>query len=162
MSNTQQNNKIYAIYLGGSHNQTNIEVHDLVFTVGQDIESCYEFCVNNWFGTGRPHLDGYFEIETSQDSVDTENKEYSLFCLNFGGYLPNQLAEIHEFILVLAKTKGEAIKQGKRNLQLKFHDLHMDECFEIDDIINISQKIDLKFASQKDMQFTLTNCYKKL
>jgi Domain of Unknown Function (DUF1543) len=162
MSDSHPNNKIYAIYFGGNHTQTNIEVHDLVFGIGPDIESCHQYCVDNWFGEQRPHIDGYVEIEIPNNNTNAGENEYSLFCLNFGGYIPGQLAEMHEIVFVLAKTKGEAITQAKSNLKLKFYDLHLDECLEVDNIIDVSQKVDLKFSSPKDLQFEVFNCYKKL
>lgn len=166
--NTEDQNYIFAIYLGGKHADANIEIHDLVFTTGATLESCYNFCIQNWFGTKKPHIDGYFQIETNQKDeilVDNLNStKNSLFCLNFGGYMKNQLAEMHEFMILLAESKSEAIIKAKSKLQLQFDMLHLDNCFQIDEVIDISQKTGVHFDKnfQLEEKIKLVNCYIKL
>ena len=158
-------NSIFVIYLGGKHTQANIEVHDLVFTTGNCLEDCYDYCRSKWFGQGTPHIDGYFQIDTSNSTeIPSSNKSSNkLFCLNFGGELKGQLAEMHEFVLTLAPTKGTAISQAKKQLQLSFNDLHLDNCFEIDDIIDVSAEIELQVnLDTLEDRVKLANCYIKL
>jgi hypothetical protein len=161
-------NNLYVIYLGGKHPRANIEVHDLVFTIGKDIQSCFQFCLDNWFPNDnniqkiKPHIDGYFQIELPYSY--TSVGEYSLFCLNYGGYLPNQLAEMHEFILVFAKNNLDAIKESNKKLKLKFALLHMDNCLQLDELINISDVLDLKFdeRTKEEVKISLFQEYYSL
>lgn len=153
--------KIFIIYLGGKHPKANIEVHDLVFTTGQTIESCFSFCIENWFANNtysntrtNPHIDGYYQLELPKNYVSSG--EYSLFCLNYGGYLPNQLAEMHEFIIVFAKDKNNAIRQSNKKLKLKFALLHMDNCLQLDELINVSELLGLKFNEQSKDQVSIS------
>ena len=160
-SNSTNHNSIFVIYLGGKHSQANIEVHDLIFTTGNSLEDCYDYCRSKWFGQGTPHIDGYYQIDTSNSpEIPSSNK---LFCLNFGGYLTGQLAEMHEFILTLAPTKGTAISQAKKQLQLGFNDLHLDNCFEIDDVLDVSVELGFEVSIETlEGRVKLVNCYIKL
>jgi hypothetical protein len=156
---------IYAIYLGGKHPCSNIELHDLVVTTGESIQDCFEFCRQNWFVNNPvgqstnnrgnlfsepkpaiiPHIDGYYRVELPQDYIS--GGEYSLYCMNYGGYLPDQLAEMHEIVMVFAKDKGDAIKKSKKLLKLKFELLHMDNCLNLDDMIDVSELSGCRFHS---------------
>ena len=69
--NSTNHNSIFVIYLGSKHSQANIEVHDLVFTTGNSLEDCYDYCRSKWFGQGTPHIDGYYQID---DSITSSNK----------------------------------------------------------------------------------------
>ena len=158
-------NSIFVIYLGGKHFQANIEVHDLVFTTGNCLEDCYGYCRSKWFGQGTPHIDGYYQIDiVGSPEIQGSNKSSNkLFCLNFGGYLTGQLAEMHEFILTLAPTKGNAISQAKKQLQLGFNDLHLDNCFEVDDVLDVSVELGFEVSIETlEDRVKLVNCYIKL
>jgi hypothetical protein len=153
--------KIFIIYLGGKHPKANIEVHDLVVTSGNCIQDCVNFCIHSWFANhdsilvkSNPHIDGYYQLELPKNY--SSNGQYSLFCLNYGGYLPNQLAEMHEFIIVFAKDKNDAIKQSNKKLKLKFDLLHMDNCLQLDELINISDLLGLKFNEKTKDQVTIS------
>jgi hypothetical protein len=171
------NNNIYAIYLGGKHPSSNIELHDLVVTTGESIQDCFEFCRQNWFVNNPigqstndrenlfgnlnppkpaiiPHIDGYYKVELPQDYVS--GGEYSLYCMNYGGYLPGQLAEMHEFVMVFARDKGDAIKRSKKLLKLKFGLLHMDNCLSLDDMIDVSELSGCRFHSPNPEGVTVT------
>jgi hypothetical protein len=171
--------KIFAIYLGGKHPRANIELHDLVITTGNSIQDCFQFCLDNWFVNKpllsenyscrdlfespnletkppkiKPHIDGYFQIDLPSDYVI--GGEYSLYAMNYGGYLPNQLAEMHEFVMVFAKDKGDAIKRSKKLLKFQFDLLHMDNCLEVDDIINLSESTGHRFSSHNPKGVIIT------
>ena len=159
--NSTNHNSIFVIYLGGKHSQANIEVHDLIFTTGNCLEDCYDYCRSKWFGQGTPHIDGYYQIDIiGSGEIQGSNK---LFCLNFGGELKGQLAEMHEFVLTLAPTKGIAISQAKKQLQLGFNDLHLDNCFEMDDVLDVSAELGFEVSLETlEDRVKLVNCYIKL
>ena len=64
MSQTNQTgNKLFAVYLGGRAPRCNTELHDVVFVVGESIETSYERLMDKWFGDPlRLHIDSWIEL----------------------------------------------------------------------------------------------------
>ncbi|CUS48097.1 MAG: DUF1543 domain protein of unknown function [Idiomarinaceae bacterium HL-53] len=135
--------KLFLVYVGGSAPGANIELHDVRFVVGNAIEDCYPQLRAQWYGTKKGlHLDSYVEIHHVDGYAIQLQKEPSaqtkkLYFVNFGGYLPGKLAEVHEFMLCVAGSSDEAKQLGKSRLLVNSEMPHKDDLYELDDLLQV-------------------------
>jgi hypothetical protein len=131
--------KLFLVYLGGAAPKSNIELHDVQFVAGETIEDTFEALRQNWFGTLKGlHLDTYlelkfvdgFRIELRRDPSDQPEK---LYFVNFGGYDPESVAELHQFGVFVARSAADAKHKGKASLLTGSFDQHKDDVFDVDD-----------------------------
>jgi Domain of Unknown Function (DUF1543) len=140
---------LFAVYLGGNITKCNIEAHDLVFIVADNIEHAKPKLKQMWYGEkDGVHIDGYlkleyidnYEIQISETKIESELK---LYFINIGFTLQNKLIEQHEFFFIPAKSPEEAEAEAKRRIRLdpnknfthKDNLLAVDSCLEIDSLI---------------------------
>jgi hypothetical protein len=136
--------KLFAVYLGGRAPNCNIELHDVVFAVGEKIEDTYEELMDKWFGTPLGlHLDSYMELDVVDghrvkivDNLsDSPNK---LYFVNLGAYATGQFTEIHASKFIVCSSKPEAKVRAKKELLQDWGSpVHTDDLYEIDDCIEI-------------------------
>jgi hypothetical protein len=63
--------KLFSVNLGGKAKNANIEVHDIVFVIGNTIQECFPKIKEKWFGDPESvHIDSYAEL--------TQIEEYSI------------------------------------------------------------------------------------
>lgn len=165
--------KLFMFYVGGDCKNSNIELHDIRFSIGEKPADCYDDLRRQWWGTPKSlHLDCWAAVEQA-DGYDIElNAEPSddkrkLFFLNMGGYDGREFGELHKNIFLVAENSHQA---GLRALK-EMHDWkspHRDNILEIEKIISVSdlfQKdgyhIHLKKAG-KMKEFTYTCRFTKL
>ena len=162
---TSAKEKLFLVVLGGRTKMSNIELHDVRWVIGKSIQDTFKDLRNQWFGDLKGlHIDSYIKINyidgylinikkknsnyknqiSSQINQDT-NKDI-LWFVNLGGYNSNNLAEQHQFGLVVAKTSFEAKRKAKnewlKNSLLKHKDdlsclkniKEIDECKSIKSI----------------------------
>lgn len=137
--------KLFLVYLGGSVAGANIELHDVRFVVGENIEATYPALRQQWFGDAAGlHIDSYMQIKqidgynislhsTPQDGA------LKLFFVNFGGYYPDKLAEQHEFTLCVAEAATQAKSYAKKQLLTRAESSHKDDLLEMDNSFAITQ-----------------------
>lgn len=136
--------KLFMFYLGGSAGRANIEVHDVQFAAARKPADAYPALRRAWFGDpGSLHLDGYALIDWV-DGHDVwldvaQSDGPHLYFVNFGGYRPGHLAEIHDFGLFAADGPEEAKRKAKRTLLVGSDQQHRDNLREIDDCLRIAQ-----------------------
>lgn len=130
-------NNLYMIGIGGKTDESNIEVHDIQFLVGDSIETTHSSLRKNWYGTDKSlHMDSYLTLKgvegyeiivKEEENVSGE----SLYCVTFGGYQADVFQEIHCYEMVVAtfdkEAKSIALNQVKSNLK----NLHVDNVVEI-------------------------------
>ena len=59
-----ENNFLYLVVLGGRAKKANIELHDVRWVVGSEIEDTYATLRNDWFGSSTGlHIDSYKKIK---------------------------------------------------------------------------------------------------
>src|SRR5579864_6487407 len=114
---------LYAVMLGGQATGCNIELHDIVFAVGESLEDIYPKLVNKWFGIEHKlhidnvaklsHVNGY-DIIISDQKTSLSTKQ--LYCINFGGYKENFFGELHEVGFYVAASEDEAKKNAFNDL----------------------------------------------
>jgi Domain of Unknown Function (DUF1543) len=141
----QARKKLFAVYLGGRAPRGNTELHDVVFVVGESIETSYERLMDKWFGDPlRLHIDSWIELQTVDGyriSLQSEpppggNK---LYFINLGAYLPGQFTEVHANAFVVAASEAEVKQRAKAELLRGAQSVHTDDLFEIDDCLEIAE-----------------------
>ncbi|MBB1446555.1 DUF1543 domain-containing protein, partial [Pseudoalteromonas sp. SG41-6] len=93
--------QLFMVYLGGRIQGCHIEMHDIRFVVGQNIEQTYSKLKSQWVGDKNSvHMDSYmainhidgFKVEVVDTYVE-QNKQ--LYFVNLGAYRSDSLAEQH-------------------------------------------------------------------
>jgi len=139
-----KNNFLYLVVLGGRAKKANIELHDVRWVVGSKIEDTYDTLRKDWFGSPQglhidsykkiKHIDGYkinliyFEKDKKQLVKKNKAKKH-LWFVNIGGYNPISMQEKHEFGLVIASTKSEAVNIAKSKWLIGYKKKHNGYCF---------------------------------
>jgi hypothetical protein len=152
--------ELFAIYIGGSHPQSLIEVHDIRFIVADNLEQTYELLKKSWWGTPKSlhidawgilnHADGY-DITFEKQEPDTVKK---LFYINVGGYDHLQFTELHKNIFVVAEDEKEAKKKALAQIK-SWGSGHKDNLYEIDNVLNLA--LALNVSQDFKMQLTPNN-----
>lgn len=152
--------KLFACYVGGRNPintpKCNIELHDVIFAVGNEITDCYDQIKSKWFGSPeRLHLDCYLELESIDGyeiKIGKSENDLKLYFTNCGGYSENYFGEIHKINFVVAKSLGEAIKLVKNQASKEYFDehslAHFDDKFDVDDCFQIP--LELQIAPSQD------------
>lgn len=139
--------KLYAVMLGGRAEGCNIELHDVVFVVTENLDNAYPQLAQKWFGSKkRLHIDSSIElnqVDGYQVTISTEKpaNDNKLFFVNFGGYTPGKFGENHETAFYVGKSKPETLARAKQELCVGQSEQHCDDNIDIDDIIEFD-KID--------------------
>ncbi len=135
---------LYLVVLGGRAKKANIELHDVRWVVGSKIEDTYDTLKKQWFGSPKGlHIDSYKKIKYidgckiniinfKKDKIYkkqlVKNKaKKNLWFVNIGGYSPTSMQEKHEFGLVTARTKSEAINIAKSKWLIGCKKKHKDD-----------------------------------
>ncbi len=124
--------------------RSHIELHDVRWVVGKDIQETFDQLREEWFGNKRGlHIDSYMRVnyidgysinlkpKEKHEAINKDN-DNKLWFVNIGGYLSNQLLEQHHFGLVIAKTSSQAKKKAKTNWLKNTLKIHNDDTFKID------------------------------
>lgn len=137
--------KLFAVYLGGRVRKCNTELHDVVFAIGDTIESTYEQLMDLWFGNPRRvHLDSWIDLQIVDGHRIVLRRELpaagpKLYFVNLGAYLPGQFTELHANAFVVAGSVAEVKTRAKRELLHGTQQLHTDDLFELDDCLEITE-----------------------
>lgn len=140
--------KLFACYLGGRVPGCHIEMHDVQFSVGENIEDCYQDL--QWksvFASDQLHIDAFLELKyidgyeviLSQKPKETAPTEPKLWFVNAGGYDPRALGEMHEIGFYIAQTSTEATQKALQVLCDWQDKRHRDDIYDVDDCIAIEQ-----------------------
>lgn len=137
--------KLFMFYVGGDCANSNIELHDVQFSIGNRPEDCYEDLRRQWWGEPKSlHLDCWGAIEqadgydvtlTAEPAGDTPLR---LFFVNLGGYDPQQFSELHENVLIVAADPATAKKQALAQIG-DWAQPHKDRLFEIEKAVDLTE-----------------------
>jgi hypothetical protein len=114
--------KLFAVMLGGNPTGAGVEVHDVVFTVGPTIEATHEQMLAAWFAVGKaPHIDSWMELDVVDGArilVTGDNGSrgvLDLWHVNLGYYETGDASFIegHENLFVVAADANEAKMRAK-------------------------------------------------
>ena len=135
--------KLFMFYVGGNCGNSNVELHDVRFSIGEAAEDCYDDLRRQWWGAPRSlHLDcwgaveqadGYDIVLSDRPSDETDQK---LFFVNLGGYDPAEFTELHKNVLIVALDEVAAKAKAKAQIN-HWQKPHRDRLFEIEKAIDI-------------------------
>ena len=136
---------LFIVFIGGKSAKSNIELHDVRWVIGRNIEDTFDQIREGWFGDIKGlHLDSYKKITEidghrvtikkvkkrtyqNKDNIMLQSIRYKrLWFVNLGGYDRNSMSENHEFGLFVANTSEEAKEKAKKNLLTNSLKKHMD------------------------------------
>ena len=166
---------LYLVVLGGRANKANIELHDVRWVVGSEIEDTYETLRKDWFGSPQGlHIDSYKKIKYidgykinliyfEKDKIDKEQlvknnkaKKY-LWFVNIGGYIPTSMQEKHEFGLVIASNKLEAKNIAKSKWLIGCKKKHKDDLASLEMLISFDDCEQIKKIGNWEIELTPDN-----
>jgi hypothetical protein len=135
---------LFVIYIGGSHSQSLIELHDMRFAIANNIEETYDILRQSWWGTPTSlHLDawgilnyadGHNILISDNPPKNTINK---LFFVNLGGYDQRQFTELHKNTFVVATDEHQAKQKAVRQVS-EWESPHRDYSHEVDTVLDLS------------------------
>lgn len=137
---------LYAVMLGGKHPKAHIEVHDVVFAVGDALPDLYPQLKQQWFGAAKGlHIDAWMAIDGIENyqvhlrPVAPDPAAPRLYFINLGGYLPDEFGEAHRYVLMLASSKPQARGKARKYALKLWQQPHVDAVLDIDDCLLIDQ-----------------------
>ncbi len=135
--------KLFITYIGGRADGANIELHDVRFVIGENIEACHQQLRDQWWGRPKSlhidcwgaldYADGYDISVEQQPSTHTQH----LYFINMGGYDPAQFAELHKNIFLVAESEAIAKERALKAIE-GWHLPHKDYSYEVDTIVSLS------------------------
>jgi hypothetical protein len=136
--------KLFMFYIGGNCGNSNIELHDVRFAVGNTPEDCYEDLRRQWWGDPDSlHLDCWGAVEQA-DGFDLtlatapgDEPPAKLFFVNLGGYDPLEFGELHKNVLIAA-ADAKAAKQKALAQINDWSQPHKDQLFEIEKAVDVT------------------------
>lgn len=142
--------KLFVVMVGGDMPNSNIELHDIRFVVGDKIEDCFDQLKAQWWGVPESlHLDCWGALEATSGytislrSTPSSRKE-KLFFVHMGGYTPKSFTELHYNTFIVETSAEKALASVKLQDDLQMWELpHKDNQFEIDKMIDIQEQLKL-------------------
>jgi len=137
--------KLYAIYIGGKVPKAHIELHDLVFAIGKNINDCIPSIKAQRFGSPKSlHIDAYVSLQYIDGyeivlQKEPNNNEHKLFCINTWFYDPDVLWEGHELSFRVEKQAGFAKQKALAKLSPEKQKKHKDDLLDVDDCLQITE-----------------------
>jgi len=139
--------KLYMFYVGGNCGNSNVELHDVRFSIGETPEDCHDDLRKQWWGDpGSLHLDCWGAVEQADgfDIVLTKDAPSKatdrLFFVNLGGYDPAEFNELHRNVLLVASDAKAA--KAKALTQIAGWSLpHKDRLFEVEKAIDVTAQL---------------------
>jgi hypothetical protein len=135
---------LFVVYIGGTHQRSLIELHDIRFVVGNTIEETYETLRQSWWGTPESlHLDAWGILNyadgygISVGEAIIKETEHKLYFVNLGGYDQNKFTELHKNIFVVAADEHQAKQKALQQIN-EWESPHRDYLHQVDSLINLN------------------------
>jgi hypothetical protein len=131
-------------YVGGNFANSNIELHDVRFSIGETAEDCHEDLRRQWWGDPVSlHLDCWgaveqadgFDIALTKDAPRDDGDK--MFFVNLGGYDPAQFTELHKNVLLVAPDAKAAKAKAKAGIK-HWATPHRDRLFEVEQAVDLT------------------------
>jgi hypothetical protein len=148
--------KLFMFYIGGSYRNSNVELHDVRFCVGETAEACHDDLRRQWWGDPDSlHLDCWGPVEQADGfdiaiAAGAEPSDERLFFANMGGYDPREFSELHRNVLLVARDAKTA-KQRALSQVAGWSLPHKDNLFEVENLLDLS-----KLAAERGYGLKLT------
>lgn len=136
---------LFVIYIGGRHEQSLIELHDIRFVAANSIEDTYNVLKESWWGIRTSlHIDAWgvlnysdgHKVQLSEQPPAQNSKK--LFFVNLGGYDAKQFTEIHKNVFVVAADELQAKQKAVKQVS-DWESPHRDSLYEVDDLLNLNE-----------------------
>lgn len=149
--------KLFMFYVGGDCGNSNVELHDVRFSIGETPEDCRDDLRRQWWGDPKSlHLDCWGEVEQADgydialsSGTSSETPE-RLFFVNLGGYDLTEFAELHKNVLLVAPSAKSATSKALAQIR-KWSLPHRDNLFEVEKAVDVTAMMD-----QYGLTLTLT------
>jgi Domain of Unknown Function (DUF1543) len=139
--------KLFMFYVGGNCGNSNVELHDVRFSIGKTAEDCYHDLRRQWWGDPESlHLDCWGAVEQADGydielaSKPPEDLAPRLFFVNLGGYDPAQFTELHRNVLIVSPDEPSAKAKAKAQIN-HWQKPHRDRLFEIEQALDVSAEM---------------------
>jgi hypothetical protein len=136
--------KLFMFYIGGDCGNSNIELHDIRFSMGNRAEDCYDDLRRQWWGDPKSlHLDCWGPVEqadgfdVSLATAPPDDLAAKLFFVNLGDYSAREFGELHSNVLIVA-ADAKAAKQKALAQVNGWTQPHKDRLFEIEKAIDVT------------------------
>lgn len=139
--------KLFMFQVGGNFRNSNVELHDIRFSIGDKVEDCFADLRAQWWGDqAKFHIDCWGAVEQADghdvalvtDAPDPSPER--LFFINLGGYDPAQFTELHKNVLIVAEDANAA--KSRALAQVAGWTLpHRDKLFEVDQTVDLSASL---------------------
>lgn len=135
---------LFVIYIGGTHNQSLIELHDMRFVVANSIEETYHSLRQSWWGIPTSlHLDAWgildyadgYRIQIS--TIPPKDNTNKLYFVNLGGYDHQQFTELHKNIFVVATDEHQAKQKAVQQIS-EWESPHRDHLHQIEAALELN------------------------
>ena len=166
---------LFLVVLGGRADKANVELHDVRWAVGSQIEDTFNDLRNNWFGSiDGLHIDSFKKIEyidgykinlkifdknkiKNKQSPNQINSQQNLWFVNIGGYDPYSMQEKHEFGLVVASSSLEAKNRAKSKWLKGYRKKHKDDIASLNKLISCDDCQLIKNIGSWEIELILEN-----
>ena len=166
---------LFLVVLGGRADKANVELHDVRWVVGSQIEDTFNDLRNNWFGSiDGLHIDSFKKIEyidgykinlkifdknkiKNKQSPNQINSQHNLWFVNIGGYDPSSMQEKHEFGLVVASSSFEAKNKAISKWLSGCRKKHKDDIASLNTLISCDDCKVIKNIGSWEIELTLEN-----
>ena len=136
--------KLFMFYVGGNCGNSNVELHDVRFSIGATPEDCHEDLRRQWWGDADSlHLDCWgaveqadgFDIRLTVDAPPDGGDR--LFFVNLGGYDPAEFSELHKNVLLVAPDADIAKQKAKAQIR-HWSTPHRDRLFDVEKAVDVT------------------------
>ena len=166
---------LFLVVLGGRADKANVELHDVRWVVGSQIEDTFNDLRNNWFGSiDGLHIDSFKKIEyidgykinlkifdknkiKNKQSPNQINSQQNLWFVNIGGYDPSSMQEKHEFGLVVASSSFEAKNKAISKWLSGCRKKHKDDIASLNTLISCDDCKVIKNIGSWEIELILEN-----
>lgn len=134
---------LYAVCLGGRAPRCNLELHDVVFAVGDALEAIHPQLLERWFGDPeKVHVDAWARVDQVPGyrvrlAREPQADGPRLYFVNIGGYAPGELLERHAYALYAGASSGEVRTRAKAELLAGRQEVHRDDLYDVDDLLSV-------------------------
>jgi hypothetical protein len=134
---------LFVVCLGGRAPGCKVELHDVVFAVGTDIESTHDQLLDQWFGAPDGlHVDAWARVEQVPGyrvrlSSKPADNGVRLYFVNIGGYAPGELWERHAYALYAGESRADVKARARKELLVGREAVHRDDLYDIDDVLEV-------------------------
>ncbi|WP_334174047.1 DUF1543 domain-containing protein [Pseudoxanthobacter sp.] len=139
--------KLFMFSIGGDFRNANIELHDVRFSAGECAEDCYPDLRAQWWGEPASlHLDCWGELRQADGHDIVLRREPPaggdrLFFVNLGGYDPDEFAELHRNVLLVAPDAATAKARALSTVQ-HWSLPHRDNLFAIEKAVDVASAVE--------------------